>query len=138
MSSSIRRPAKRHARPERAHAAHSFGVHGEPRTHADEKRALIHAHTHARAAARAGWGLSYYIGIGASCLVVVSGWWMTAGTRANVDLRNDNLVETVQTQTQTLAQDLHKPDPEAEAVKARIQAIHDQLEQAKQQEQQQP
>ncbi len=102
----------------------------------DEKRALIHAHTHARAAARAGWGLSYYIGISASCLIVVSGWWMTAGTRAHLDLRNDTLVQTIETQTQTLQNNLEASDPEAEAVKARIQAIQNQLEQAKKQEQQ--
>ena len=54
--------------------------HLEPRLlSADEKRGLIRAHTAARED-RPTIGLAYYVGIAASCLVVVTGWWFTLGS----------------------------------------------------------
>lgn len=45
-----------------------------------DKRELILAHAAARAARRVGGKWTYLIGVSASCLVLVSGWWLTVGT----------------------------------------------------------
>ncbi len=47
---------------------------------ADEKRELISAHAAARHGRPSGYGLGYYIAVGASCLVVMTGWWLTLDT----------------------------------------------------------
>lgn len=51
----------------------------------EEKRELILAHAEARTP-QSSWGFGYVVGIAASCLVVVSGWWWTLGTNLRSDI----------------------------------------------------
>lgn len=49
----------------------------------DEKRELILAHHAARTKRgkpHPAWGWGYYVGIAASCLVILTGWWLTLGS----------------------------------------------------------
>ena len=54
----------------------------------DQKRELILAHAAARQARRLPKGWFYVMGIVASCLVVMAGWWLTVGSwiRGQVEL----------------------------------------------------
>ncbi|MDO8584203.1 MAG: hypothetical protein Q7R83_03435 [bacterium] len=61
---------------------------GAPMVSADEKRALILAHHASRTSRRRKMPVAaYYIGVTASCLIVVSGWWVTWGAGISSGLR---------------------------------------------------
>lgn len=73
----------------------------EPMISSEEKRALILAHHASRTTQRKKVPVAaYYIGVTASCLIVVSGWWITWGARLDSGLRPaaDEAFTIVQTQ----------------------------------------
>ncbi len=95
-----RRPARRpSALSPRAktpsHVEHDPSGIGQ-RVSSEEKRQLILAHTAARER-RMSWGPGYYVAIAASCLVIVSGWWLTLdkNLRAGIRPGQNPLVQTV-------------------------------------------
>lgn len=75
-----------------------------------QKHALIRAHADARVKARTGWGIGYYIGVAASCLVVVSGWWLTLdqNIRSNIDPGRDPLVQVLDEGAEGLRQNVEQ------------------------------
>ncbi len=64
----------------------------------EEKRELILAHAEARTPTSS-WGFGYVVGIAASCLVVVSGWWWTLGTNLRTDISLSSNARTQELQT---------------------------------------
>ncbi|MSR85311.1 hypothetical protein EXS71_02655 [Candidatus Uhrbacteria bacterium] len=102
----------------------------EPLYSAHEKHKLIMAHANARGE-RPDWGLGYYIGIAASCLVVVTGWWLTLGTNLRTHVpTQDPSVQRLQKDIKDLREKLstihEKSELQAEALKktaAHIQAM---------------
>lgn len=127
-----RRP-KRSSAPEATFFAEGTPAAGgdaaeEPRMiSSDEKRELILAHAQARTSPGHGWGLGYYVAIAASCLVVVTGWWMTAGINLRTGVApRDQLLEG-------LSQNLHGPSSLLSAtgtsvIKSDVDAIKQQLQ----------
>ncbi|HEU0051128.1 MAG TPA: hypothetical protein VFQ60_03685 [Patescibacteria group bacterium] len=69
----------------------------------EEKRALILAHheSHKRSKRKVPAG-AYYVGIAASCLVVISGWWLTFGSHIGSGVRQkpDEAAQILQEQYQ--------------------------------------
>ncbi len=78
-------------------ASSFFSEDHAPLVAPQEKHALIRAHAEAREQARTRWGIGYYIGVAASCLVVVSGWWFTLdrNVRSNISPARDPLVQII-------------------------------------------
>ncbi len=71
----------------------------------DHKRELILAHAAVRhARPKIGWGIGYYVGVTASCLVVFSGWWMTVGTHltSGISPQQDAAYQIIERNTQNL------------------------------------
>ncbi len=70
---SPRKPPARHAETATNHAIHDAS---RLISH-EEKHELIRAHAATRRQRPQGYGLGYYIGVAASCLVVATGWLLT-------------------------------------------------------------
>ncbi len=100
----------------------------EPRVlSSEEKRELILAHAEARTPTSS-WGFGYVVGIAASCLVVVSGWWWTLGTNLRTDIssspnpKTQELQATLEKWRSITASSTSNASNEAE-VKARVEAL---------------
>lgn len=98
-------PAKRHASKAATSATTSsarFSEDDAPLIVPHHKHALIKAHADVRHKVRTGWGWGYYIGVAASCLVVVSGWWLTLdkNIRTNMNPGRDPLVQVLDSSAQ--------------------------------------
>lgn len=92
----VRRPSSLSPRAKApSHVEHDASGVGQ-RVSSEEKRQLILAHTAARER-RMSWGPGYYVAIAASCLVIVSGWWLTLDTNLRAGIRpgQDPLVQMV-------------------------------------------
>lgn len=98
----------------------AFSAEHTPLIVPHEKHALIRAHADARAKVRTGWGIGYYIGVAASCLVVVSGWWLTLdkNIRTNLDPGRDSLIDVVSESTQELQQNTQNAADGAHGIRA--------------------
>ncbi len=103
-----RRPSSRHVHTQTAASMNA----DEPRMiSSDEKRELILAHAEARSRRPTqNWGMGYYIGIAASCLVVATGWWLTIGTSLRVRLPTepDQAAQILKEQTDKLKEEWQK------------------------------
>lgn len=101
MKKATRRiPSKR-----RAPRAVSSVLHEDPRILSEEeKHELILAHAQARKNEPREFGLGYYIAVAASCLVVMTGWWLTLGTTisSGVPQQSDPAVEALKEATEQL------------------------------------
>jgi hypothetical protein len=72
----------------------------------EEKHQLILAHAARHAAHGQGWGIGYSIAILASCLVVVSGWWITLDTnmRRSINPSSDQTWESMSSELSKIEQ----------------------------------
>ncbi len=66
----------------------------------EEKRELILAHHAARkknGKPHPAWGFGYYVGIAASCLVIVTGWWATLSGSLNYEAQSsdEGVIQTI-------------------------------------------
>lgn len=127
MKISRRAPPKRHSVAHEPRPATS----DRPKVlSSDEKRELIHAHTEARQGRPSGYGLGYYIAVGASCLVVVSGWWLTLDTnlRWGADRAPDRLSEDISREAQEFREAFSEQAPD---LKNELESAKRAIEQAK-------
>jgi len=91
----------------------------------DGKRELILAHHEARRQQKPVPAVVYFAGIAASCLVVVTGWWMTIGSNVfRPLLKNDEAVrimtQGVQKLETNMAQAQQAKIPESQQIKAGV------------------
>lgn len=115
---------------------HAFSHDDEPLIIPHEKQALIRAHADARVKARTGWGIGYYIGVAASCLVVVSGWWLTLdkNIRTNMNPGRDPLVQVLDESTDDLRDNMEQvaDGPNGtHAMQASVQRLREEYERAR-------
>ncbi|MBM3204819.1 hypothetical protein FJZ48_02460 [Candidatus Uhrbacteria bacterium] len=134
-------PTRTHRRPPRRH---DRAVHDDetPRVmSSEEKAALIHAHHAARQrhAHPRGWGLGYYVGITASCLVIITGWWMTVGTNLRQSLSDqpDEAAQILQTNLKKFREGFPAKNIETgkQQIKANVDAMKKGYDQAVQEQQ---
>lgn len=98
---SRRAPARQH----RIHEPHADRILSE-----EEKHQMILAHAAKHSAHPQGWGIGYSIAIMASCLVVVSGWWLTldSNVRRSLPTTSDQTWNEVKTGVEELKTRLHE------------------------------
>ncbi len=111
----------------------TFSRQGEPLVVPHEKHALIQAHASARENVRRGWGWGSYIGIIASCLVVVSGWWLTLDTNihTNIDPVRDPLVQMLDDGTREVGNNMHNASGSVRAIENSITGVRQEFERAR-------
>lgn len=129
MTTPRRHPPTRHRR-----ASHEHEVQSARMLSADEKRGLILAHHAARKehAHPRGWGMGYYIGIAASCLVIITGWWMTLGTNLRTGLKpeSDEATQILQENMTDFQQNISQTFSPTQEIKADVEAMKQQYQQA--------
>jgi hypothetical protein len=100
------------------------------------KRELILAHHAARQKNPhpRGWGVGYYVGIAASCLVIITGWWMTVGTnlRHGLSTEPDEAAQIIQTNIEKFREGFPADEVEQgkQQMKANVEGMKKEYDQA--------